>query len=248
MPGQSETTIPELPELDAAIYLLDDQSEEPGPLQSLVLDHILLHDAPGFWIDSGGWATTIPMARMAPSMHALDRINVARGFTPFQHYAICERLQAIEFPTDSLIILPEVDAMYRSDDPRGDEGQALLTRALAKIGHAARSHSVTVLMTVTQQDAFTDPVDEFSTKQLSVETTPLGPRFTSTEFDTLVYHDNEGWMQTTLQYWQQLLEARKSLHTVPHDIHATNQTNNDSQASDLVSTTLSPHSIGTVDP
>lgn len=246
--GQSDTTIPELPELDAEIYLLDDQSEEPGPLQSLVLDHVLLNDSTGFWIDSHGWATTIPMARMAPSMHALERINVARGFTPFQHYAICDRLQSIDLPPDTLIVLPEVDAMYRSDDPRGDEGQALLTRALARVGSAARANSVTVLLTIANEDAFSEPVVEFSTEHLSVESTPLGPRFTSTEFETLVYHDSEGWMQTTLRYWQQLLEARKPLHTVSHGIDSPDDAANASHTDDWATTALSPHALDRADP
>jgi hypothetical protein len=51
-----------------------------------VLDHLLLHDGPAFWIDADGHATTTTFARIAPSQRLLDRIHVARGFTAYQHY------------------------------------------------------------------------------------------------------------------------------------------------------------------
>lgn len=76
-----------LPSLDDGLTLLDVEGGRGVPvLQSLVLDHLLLHDGPAFWIDADGHATTTTFARIAPSQRLLDRIHVARGFTAYQHY------------------------------------------------------------------------------------------------------------------------------------------------------------------
>ena len=81
-----------LPQLDDGITLLDVEGGRGVPiLQSLVLDHLLLHDGPAFWVDANGHATTTTLAQIAPSQRLLNRIHVARGFTAYQHYgAVCD--------------------------------------------------------------------------------------------------------------------------------------------------------------
>ena len=76
-----------LPSLDDGITLLDIDGSRGVPiLQSVVLDHLLMHDGPAFWVDANGHATTTTLAQIAPSQRLLDRIQVARGFTAYQHY------------------------------------------------------------------------------------------------------------------------------------------------------------------
>ena len=71
-----------LPSLCDGITLLDVEGGRGVPiLQSLVLDHLLLHDGPAFWVDANGHATTTTLAQIAPSQRLLNRIHVARGFT-----------------------------------------------------------------------------------------------------------------------------------------------------------------------
>jgi hypothetical protein len=56
-----------LPQLDDGITLLDIEGGRGVPmLQSLVLDHLLLHDGPAFWVDANGHATTTTLAQIAP--------------------------------------------------------------------------------------------------------------------------------------------------------------------------------------
>jgi hypothetical protein len=70
-----------LPSLDDSITLLDVERGRGVPiLQSLVLDRLLLHDGPAFWVDANGHATTATLAQIAPSQRLLNRIHVARGY------------------------------------------------------------------------------------------------------------------------------------------------------------------------
>ena len=71
-----------LPSLEKGITLLDVKGSRGVPiLQSLVLDHLLLHDGPAFWVDANGRATTT-LAQIAPSQRLLDRIHVAAVSPP----------------------------------------------------------------------------------------------------------------------------------------------------------------------
>ena len=132
-----------LPSLDDGVTLLIVEGGRGVPiLQLLVLDHLLLHGGPAFWVDANGHATTTTLAQIAPSQRLLDRIHVAREFTAYQHYgAVCDLPTAVNKSiqtstadigaasrrasgrdqdtsphTPALIVAPAVDAQYRADD------------------------------------------------------------------------------------------------------------------------------------
>jgi hypothetical protein len=226
-----------LPSLDDGITLLDVEGGRGVPiLQSLVLDHLLLHDGPAFWVDANGHATTTTLAQIAPSQRLLDRIQVARGFTAYQHYsAVCNLPTAVNQSirksvtdtgthsrqstdcdedsssyTPSLIVAPAVDAQYRSDDTlREGHASTLQARTLAQLVTYADGYDVPVLVTRSVVDEFTAPVATAADYHLECEQTRMGPRFVGDEFETLVYPVDDGaYYQTTFAYWRQLLAAR----------------------------------------
>jgi len=226
-----------LPSLDDGTTLLDvDGSRGVPVLQSLVLDHLLLHEGPAFWIDANGHATTTTLAQIAPSQRLLNRIHVARGFTAYQHYgAVCDLTAAVnqsiqqsttdtETPgrqrpgrdddsspyTPSLIVAPAVDAQYRAADTLREEyTETLQARTLAQLATYAEGYDVPVLVTRSTADEFTAPVATAADHHLKCEQTRMGPRFVSDEFETLVYPVDDGaYYQTTFAYWRQLLATR----------------------------------------
>ena len=225
-----------LPSLNDGITLLDIDSGRGVPiLQSLVLDHLLLHDGPAFWVDANGHATTTTLAQIAPSRRLLDRIHVARGFTAYQHYgAVCDLPAAVnqsiqeatatnhaqdgqpadsnaESPyTPALIVAPAVDVQYRADDTLGDRhADTLQSRTLARLATYADGYDIPVLVTRRTIDEFTEPVATVASHHLECEQTRMGPRIRGDDFETLVYPVDDGaYYQTTFAYWRQLLEAR----------------------------------------
>jgi hypothetical protein len=226
-----------LPSLNNGITLLDvDGSRGVPVLQSLVLDHLLLHDGPAFWVDANGHATTTTLAQIAPSQRLLNRIHVARGFTAYQHYgAVCDLPRAAnQFirestdntgargrqPTDSdndssrhtpsLIVAPAVDAQCRTDDTLGEaHAETLQARTLARLTTYAEGYDIPVLVTRSERDAFTEPIETAADHHLQCEQTRMGPRIVGDDFETLVYPVEDGaYYQTTFAYWRQLLETR----------------------------------------
>ena len=226
-----------LPQLNDGITLLDvEGGRGVSILQSLVLDHLLMHDGPAFWVDADGHATTTTLARIAPSRRLLDRIHVARAFTVFQHYgAVCDLPtavnQLIQTSTDdtgaagqrapgreedtsphtpALIVAPAVDAQYRADDTLGEtHAKTIHARTLARLATYADGYDISVLVTRTERDEFAEPVATVADHHLECRQTRMGPRILGEDFETLVYPVDDGaYYQTTFAYWRQLLEAR----------------------------------------
>ncbi|QSG16381.1 hypothetical protein [Halapricum desulfuricans] len=226
-----------LPSLGDGITLLDVEGGRGVPiLQSLVLDHLLLHDGPAFWVDANGHATTTTLAQIAPSQRLLNRIHVARGFTAYQHYgAVCDLPTAVNksiqmSTTDSgaarrrapdrdedtsphtpaLIVAPAVDAQYRADDTLGEtHAKTLQARTLARLATYAKGYDIPVLVTRNERNEFTEPIATAADHHLECEQTRMGPRVVGEDFETLVYPVDDGeYYQTTFAYWRQLLAAR----------------------------------------
>ena len=226
-----------LPSLKDGITLLDVEGGRGVPiLQSLVLDHLLLHDGPAFWVDANGHATTTTLAQIAPSQRLLNRIHVARGFTAYQHYStVCDLPTAVnqfiqastsdpragsQHPpnrdedssphTPALIVAPAVDTQYRADDTLSEaDAEMLQARTLSRLSRYADGYDIPVLVTRNERNEFTEPVATAAENHLKCEQTRMGPRIVGEDFETLVYPVGDGaYYQTTFAYWRQLLAAR----------------------------------------
>lgn len=208
---RSANRIPELPPLNAGLHLLESERVR-GPLHALVLDRVLTTRGPAYWVDTHGHATTQPLARLAPDPQILDRIRVARGFTGFQHYALVETLSTVADDTVPVIVCPAIDGLYRDDNLRDDERQEMLVRVLAMLSRLARDHDLPVVLTRTRVDTLSEPVATAADAIIECEQTRMGPRFHSDEFETLVYPLGNGQHQTTLAFWERILEARQPVY------------------------------------
>ncbi|MBX0297227.1 hypothetical protein [Haloarcula nitratireducens] len=112
--------------------------------------------------------------------------------------------------TPSLIVTPALDAQYRADDTLSDEHtQTLLARSLAQLSAYADAYEIPVLVTRTTTDDLTAGIERAADQHLRCEQTRIGPRFVSDEFETLLYPVEGGaYYQTTLTYWQEILQHR----------------------------------------
>jgi len=213
--------VPELPQLEPGVTLVEVDDYPTGPIQALVLDHLLLSDTTVQWIDTFDHIQTQSLSRLAPSRRLLERIQVARAFTPFQHYALVEDLVA-DSSDDSetpIVVAPALDGLYRNPDGNLSTQRAstLLVRAVAKLAGIARRHDVPVVLTRTQDDEFSAPIARAADTVIEVTDTRYGPRFASDDFETLVYPAGNGMVQTTLAFWQRILQARQPVHAAGTD-------------------------------
>ena len=201
---------PSFPSLSNECYLLDADDTATGPLQALVLDHLLLNEGTTYWVDAAGHARTDTLVRLAPSARMLTRIQVARGFTAYQHAALVDRVTEVITPDTPLVVAPAIDSMYRDDD-YGVDGAAMLRNAVATLTTRCRETDTPLVVTYARRDAFSAPVSQHVDETIRCEQTRFGPRFVGEEFETLVYPYGDGFVQTTLAFWRQVLERRATV-------------------------------------
>ena len=198
---------PEFPALDPGLTLLKTDDRAAEALHSLVLDHLLLNETEAVWVDARNNATTQPLAKLAPSMQLLDRVNVARAFTAFQHFGIIDDLPPAISDDVSLLVLPAIDWFYAGDDLHSGEGEKMLTAILERVQCLAEQRELPVLITRHEQTGVSCHVTEYTDAQLECTLTQFGPRFTGTDFETLLF-ECPGGVQTTLAFWRRILQHR----------------------------------------
>lgn len=212
-PREQTSEIPQLPDLEPGITLLEVEQEVDSVIHALAVDHVLLDGGGACWIDPGTHAQTGPLVEVAPSARILQRVHVARGFTAFQHLALLDTLPDMLTDRTSLVVVPDIDRYYRDDNLLGDEGQEMLLTGIASLASVASTNDLSVLLTRTRADAFSEPVETAATNTLACEATPFGPRFRTGGEQTLAYPVDGGrWMQTTLAFWERILAAREPLY------------------------------------
>lgn len=194
----------QLPVLDKTMNLLRPDKQKKEALQSLVINNQLLDNGKTVWIDSCNYASTHTMHRLTPDPKLLERIEVARAFTPYQHYSLTENLIEKIDQNTSLIVLPAFDYLYNDDNQLySGESKKMLGSAIEYIEDVSDQYNISVLMTDTgnYRDIIRDCMDEI----ITCSVTSMGARFQCSDFETLVYPDNGG-LQTTLELWRRILE------------------------------------------
>jgi len=217
MSTRSRRPTADLPDLAPGVTLVDvDEDLGVTPVQALLLDRVLGGDGPAFWVDGANRANTSRLRELAPADRVLDRIEVARGFTAHQHTSLLDRLagRLSARGSPSVVVATGLDGMYRAADVDADTAKQLFIRAIASIARIARIHDTPVLVTRCREDAFSKPLSRAAKTHLQCEKTAFGPRFEDAAGDTetLVYHTDDGLLQTTLAYWQEVLEHRARIH------------------------------------
>jgi hypothetical protein len=227
MPTPPEPSPAALPTLDTGPHLLD-ATDVRGAVHALVCDRLLTTDGPVWWVDAGGTAVATSLADLVPSRRVLDRINVARGFTAYQHHTIARRLRgAIDAhvregtPAPSLVVSPAVDDRDRADDvPRGAASR-LLASAVDHATTVGARHRCPVLFTRSVADSFSRPVADACDRHLRCRTTRTGPRLEEVDaegqpiddgFETLTCDVGDGWLQTTFACWRAVFERRQAAY------------------------------------
>lgn len=208
----------ELPELDAGLTLVDvDSGLGVTPVQSLLLDRVFAGDGDAYWVDAAGAARTTRLRELAPDKRYLHRVHVARGFTVYQQTSLLDRLTGEHVTTPSVVVATGIDRLYREDDVPTTHAKELLVRSIAALARVGRVHDVPVVVTRSRADEFTRPLVNAAQTHLQCEDTQFGPRFTDAtgDVETLVYLLGDGWVQTTLAYWQEVLAHRARMHDAP---------------------------------
>jgi hypothetical protein len=200
MLARPETT----PDLEPGLNLLW------APPRSTALHHVALSalhevDGLGIWIDARDTASTSVLHDLATPL-TLDRLRIARSWTAYQHHELVRQLPGVIDAKTDLLVLPAVASLYEDDDVPSPEDRQYLSSTLAILEELAKALDLSILMSTPVSGEFPSLVQDHADYEIEFEPTPLGYRFEAEDFETTVYW-GDGWWQTTIPYWVELLGA-----------------------------------------
>lgn len=205
-PGSTDTDRI-LPSLTNGVIRLHRPSMRSTALHKLVIDHLTTTAGNVLWIDARNNASTYALHELAPSHRALAGICIARAFTAYQHHSLVRRLLEHANERTRLIVAPCLTSLYADDDVPAQEATDLCTASLAILRALADSYDIPVVITAADHTpVLADRVAAAVDHDITCEETPLGLKYAAEEFETELYWD-EGYWQTTIPYWVDLLGA-----------------------------------------
>jgi hypothetical protein len=189
----------QFPTLEPGVTYLDDQ-DAPTALYRLVGETLADVEGPAYWLDARNAAVPRVIRQ-----HALGRtaesVRVARAFTGYQHYELVRSLPGQVDPRTSLIVAPNLVALYAEDDVLDPEADAMFEATLSLLRELADAVDIPVVVTASERS---DTVRETADRVLSAEQTRAGLRIDGPTFGTDLYRHAWGY-QTTIPYWVDLL-------------------------------------------
>lgn len=216
----SDSTPPDriLPALTAGLTRLHRPSMRSLALHQLVVDHLDTTAGNVLWVDARNNASTFALHDVAPSPRALSGIQIARGFTAYQHHSLITKLPIAANERTHLIVAPCVASLYADDDVPSQEAEELFASTLTILRELATSYDLPILITAADTTpALAALVEEYVDQEIDCQETDLGLQFTTPDFQTELYWD-AGYWQTTIPYWVDLLgavETQLSPHAAP---------------------------------
>jgi len=166
----------------------------------LIGEYLSVGKSEALWVDSGNTSSTYAMASSGGE-EVLDRVTVARAFTCFQHFHICNRLEEFLTSETRYIILPNIDQQYRegvSEKERNDLFQELVSK-LKSI--KSERPEIKIIYSFQVDDGSQMNLDLFSVTDnvLEVEKTEHGLRENGKVREK--FYTESGFLQTTVPYW-----------------------------------------------
>lgn len=198
---------PEFPTLSEGVNTLKTESKPIKPLQSLVLNQLIIDDGKAVWVDANNNGSTQVMYKLAPSKRFLDRVRIARAFTPFQHYGVIHNMDEEVDENTSVIVLPEIDWFFSGDETEEGEGESMLKDSLLMTKKLVKEYGVPAVTTFSNPSFSKNIAKTYTDETIACKVTGMGPRFVSSDFETMVYRGN-GYVQTTLAFWERELRQK----------------------------------------
>ena len=193
----------QFPTLEPGVVVLDDE-DAPAALYRIVGQHLAEERGPAYWIDAGNRAAPAAIDRHATA-GAWRSLRVARAFTGYQHYELVRSLPGRLRPNASLVVGPNLAALYADDDVPGHEADEMAAATLTLLSEVAATFDVPVLVTASAEPYAAD-VRSAADRHLDAERTDAGLSIAGDSFQSDVYWHDWGF-QTTIPYWVELFGA-----------------------------------------
>lgn len=194
-----EKVLETVPGLKEGINLIDKPSGVPV-FQEL-LGHHLEPDSEALWIDTGNEASTYALASQDRSL--MERVRIARAFTPFQHHTLSTSLGEYSGSETEVMVLPRVNQLYLESGLKEWERRELFQEAWSSVMRLQEEKSLKVMVSAVEDSETGSMVKADSDNRIEVGQTSQGRRYVSDSFRQLTY-PGDGYIQTTVPMWRKV--------------------------------------------
>jgi len=166
----------------------------------LVGEHLSRNNSKAVWVDSGNTSSTYAMASSGGE-EVLDQVVVARAFTGFQHFHICNRLEEFLTQDTEYIVLPNIDQQYReglSEKERNDLFLELISK-LKSIKTERPEIKIIYGFHTDDSSQINLELISITDNVVRVEKTDYGLK--DSQKQSRGFYRDSGMLQTTVPYW-----------------------------------------------
>lgn len=198
--NSSETVLSSRPSLEEGITLVEKPENVPV-FQALVAEELDYSSGSAVWIDVKNESSTYALSSMG-SRELMDRVYIGRAFTPFQHNQLIQNIESSVQEDTELLVLPNFSFLYLDGQVNEYEARELFESSWKKIKQVQKKYDLKVIVSMPDEmDEFNYIVEVESDDKLDIESNSKGLRYSSEEFEQLIYRE-QGLIQTTIPFWR----------------------------------------------
>lgn len=196
-------------ELENGVNLIVHKGDKYSVLHKITAQITGKHGYNALWIDTENHGSSYQLAA-AGDQEILEKVEIARAFTTYQHYTLVQRIDDYINTDTELVLLPSIDGLYETGQLGEEESQELLKQSLNHLKKLAENKDLEIAVTVSKagKGEYHELVREKSVKKIEAEKHLLD--------EELVEESGYGYrvLQTRIPDW---IENRERLKEVVYN-------------------------------
>lgn len=196
-------------ELENGVNLIVHKGDKDSVLHKITAQKTGKHGYKALWIDTENHGSSYQLAA-AGNQEVLDKVEIARAFTTYQHYTLVQRIDEYIKPDTELVLLPSIDGLYETGQLNEDESRELLKQSLNHLNKLAENKDLEIAATLSKagKGEYHGLVEAKSVNKVEADSQMLG--------EEIVEESGYGYrvLQTRIPDW---IENREELKEVVYN-------------------------------
>lgn len=126
----------------------------------------------------------------------LDKIEIARAFTTYQHYTLIQSVENELKDSTNILVVPSIDQLYIEGQLGEEESKELLKQSMDHLNRVSQELELKVIVTVKRSNEMKEIVQSYVDKEID------GSKIETESFDRGSYVDPYSFQTTIPDYLQ----------------------------------------------
>ncbi len=136
-------------ELENGVNLIVHKGENDSVLHQITAQKTSKHGYKALWIDTENHGSSYQLAA-AGNTDILEKVEIARAFTTYQHYTLVQRIEDYIENDTELVLLPSIDGLYETGQLSEEESRELLKQSLNHLNKLGKNKDLEIAVTLSR--------------------------------------------------------------------------------------------------